>query len=279
MVSYIVDRYLYPTPPYPDEEHEQINVAGEVPCMVYTNKTASRVVVYVHGNAETLSSLHESGLPEQLQLHTNSYLCTMELPGYGCAAPPRAGGATRDKQCCEYLHSVLRTLKRRGATNIIVVGRSLGVAVVLKTFNLYPKLHNNTSKLFLISGFTSVRDMCPTMMQALVPNRFCNTQNITMLPRDVKVCIIHGTKDSLIPVQHAEMLHAARRDSELVRVENMDHNPDANEMAHIVNLISNRVSSIYGKAPTLRDGDKRLAQRAGPAQQDGGLWSMLCSLR
>ena len=280
MVSYIIDHYLYPQPQESEEQYEHVLLSNHIPCMVYGNaKTTGRCIVYVHGNAETLSSLHESGLPTELQRHTNSQLFTMELPGYGNAPSTRMHGNDRDKQCCEYLHGVLRTLKRRGATNIVVIGRSLGVAVVLKTFNLYPKLHNNTCQLFLISGFTSVQDLCPKFIKHFVKNRFCNTQNITMLPRNVKVCIIHGTKDMLIPFSHAQALHAARRESELVSVENMDHNPDANEMAHIVNIVSSRVHSIYGKVPMLCDGDKRITKCTSAAHDSGGFWDMLCALR
>ena len=166
------------------------------------------------GRCASLASLHESGMPQALSRACAAMVLAVELPGFGCDTGPALTGEARDRRCCEYVHAALRYLRRKGATNISVVGRSLGVGVVLKTFAMYPRLANNTPAVVLVSGFTSVKDMCSSAwLKPFVSERFCNRQNITMLaPRmrvDNAVTIWRGTCGQAVNNQRFQELSAA----------------------------------------------------------------------
>lgn len=274
----LVDHFLYAHNRSVGETPVLYSVDGKVPCAVYGNDgpPAPRTLVYVHGNGTSLASLHESGMPQALSRACAAMVLAVELPGFGCDTGPALTGEARDRRCCEYVHAALRYLRRKGATNISVVGRSLGVGVVLKTFAMYPRLANNTPAVVLVSGFTSVKDMCSSAwLKPFVSERFCNRQNITMLAPRMRVAVVHGTADSLIPFEHAKRLVDARPGATLVPVVGMDHSPNANEMQHVAAVVANQLASTRGCPPSF-DADVLDAKRAGAAPPATNVWALLC---
>ncbi len=279
MLAALVDKYLYAPNRHVDPEHTTYVIDGKVPCNLYTTPVPVRSIVYVHGNATSLATLHDSGLPQQLSRACNAFVLAIELPGYGADASKVTVGKTRDSQCCDHLYAALRYLRRKGGSNIAVVGRSLGVAVVLKTFARFPGLANNSNVLVLVSGFASVRDMCQSeWLKPFVEDRFCNKHNITAVNPKTKVVIIHGTADPLIPFEHAKVLHAARPDAVFVPVIGMQHGISDTEMQQVSNVIRSQLKSTRATIADFHADVLKHAESEGGARTGSHVWDVFCPL-
>jgi len=244
----VVNRYLYPGGEIGQTALRYTWIDRKVPCMLYTRPDARRLIVYVHGNAMTLGSLHESGLPEAISVTAGADVITVEYPGYGIA--PQCHGDMDDACCCN-LATVLSYVRRHGASNVVLMGRSLGCAIALRTMTTNPRLNNVVSQVVLLSGFSSVRDMCASEWQKrIVRDRLVSKRNITTLAPSIGVSILHGTKDEVVPYSHAKVLHAARPGSVLHPIVDMNHNPSQAEMTHVACLVQNITSCIHGNLPT-----------------------------
>ena len=82
--------------------------------------------------------------------------------------------------------------------------------------------------LVLEATFTSVRDMVATTTWSFLPVELILTQNFDALKRiaevKVPVVVVHGTRDSVVPVEMGERLYeAARSPKQMVRVEGGSH--------------------------------------------------------
>ena len=213
-------------------------------CMVYNRPDSRRLIVFVHGNAMTIGSLHDSGLPEALSSTACADVITVEYPGYGVAPKP---SEDLDSACSASVAAVLSYARRKGATNITLMGRSLGCAIVLRAMASNPRLNNVVSNVILLSGFTSVRDMCKYDWQRkLIRDRLVNKRNILQLAPTIGVSILHGTRDELVPFEHAKILHKCRTNSVLHPIINMTHCPNAAEITHIACLVQNITACVHG---------------------------------
>lgn len=254
----VVDRYLYPgcscdmctrKVQFNAPAGKNVYRVGKnVPCMLYKNPTATRVCVYLHGNATCLFELHDSGFPAILSRATNSNVVTVEYPGYG-VCPSKV--THRDQACCENVEKVLNYLRRKGASNVILVGRSLGCGILLKTMAQNPGFNSLVKQVTLISAFASVKDMCgSSFTRSIVSDRLANKRNITALGPGVKVTIVHGVDDALVPFEHAKILSNSRSGSSLVPVHNMGHVMSPNAMVHVATVIANHLHGIDSSLPT-----------------------------
>jgi len=240
----VVNRTLYPGGELGDTSLRYTWVDNKVPCMVYTRPDARRIIIYVHGNAMTIGSLHESGLPEAISTAACADVITVEYPGYGVARKCTCG---IDDGCCQNVATVINYARRQGASNIVLMGRSLGCAIALRTMATNPRLNNAVAHVVLLSGFASLQDMCTAEWQRrLVRDRLSSKRNITTLAPSIGVSIIHGTKDDVVPFKHANILHKARKGSKLYSVVDMGHCPTASEMTHISCLVQNVTNGIHG---------------------------------
>ena len=96
-----------------------------------------------------------------------------------------------DDACCANVATVLSFARRHGATNVVLMGRSLGCAVALRAMTTHPRLNNVVSHVVLLSGFSSVRDMCTSEWQKrVVRDRLVNKRNITTLAPSIGVGIL-----------------------------------------------------------------------------------------
>lgn len=255
--QHIVNRYLYPGcqcnaclqkfPLKPPEGKHVYLVGSEVPCMMYKNPSANKTCVYLHGNATCLLDLHASGFPAMLSRTTNSNVVTVEYPGYGMGQKRTLDA---DEACCRNLCTVLSYIRRKGASNVVLVGRSLGCGILLRTMAQHPSFNSLVSQVTLISGFASVKDMCSSFWtRELVGDRLVNKRNITALGPGVKVTVIHGMDDQLVPYSHAKILAEARPGVSLVPVHNMGHVMSGNTMVHVATVIANHLDGIEGTLP------------------------------
>lgn len=237
-----------------------------VPCMYYQNPTANKVCVYLHGNATCLLDLHSSGFPAMLSRTTNSNVVTVEYPGYGLCENKILN---KDQACCENVEKVLSYLRRKGASNLVLVGRSLGCGILLKTMAQNPSFSCLVKQVTLISGFASLKDMCSTALtRAIVSDRLANKRNITALGPGVRVTIVHGVEDELVPFEHAKILSSARADASLVPVHNMGHVMSRNAMVHVATVIANHLHGIASSLPTW-DADVQKFQTQSQSEPPG----------
>ena len=281
----VVNHYLYPgcqcdmctaKIPFKAPEGKSIYmVCNEIPCMYYKNPTANKVCVYLHGNATCLSDLHASGFPAMLSRTTNSHVITVEYPGYGICCN-RA--MDRDDACCRNVERVLNYIRRKGASDVVLVGRSLGCGILLKTMAQNPRLNSLVKQVTLISAFSSVKDMCTNdFTRWIINDRLANKRNITALGPDVKVTIVHGVDDGLVPYEHAKVLSQSRAGSSLVPVHNMGHVMSPNVMVHVATVIANHLDGIASTLPNWdADVQEFAAQPEGVAPQTASARRSIC---
>jgi fermentation-respiration switch protein FrsA (DUF1100 family) len=167
---------------------------------------AGPAVVFAHGNGELIDHWCYF-LDRYRQLGISVIL--PEYRGYGRSAGKPSEHALVSDFCQVYAR--MRSDPRIDLTRLAYHGRSLGGGVVCAL----AKIHAPQA-LVLESTFTSVVDVARGMG---IPGFFIHDR-FESLPvvRDFAgpVLVLHGTRDTLIPPQHAERLAAANRRAELV---------------------------------------------------------------
>lgn len=164
------------------------------------------LMVYAHGNGE----LVDSWLPEFAPLRaTGLAILLIEYPGYG-----RSSGQPSEKSIQHALaagYDWALSDPRIDARRIVGFGHSLGGGAVCALARVRP-----LAALILESTFSSARDMAAERFDVpgfLIRNPFDNVEVVRAYPSPL--LILHGEKDSSIPVAHAHRLAAAAPAAEL----------------------------------------------------------------
>jgi acetyl esterase/lipase len=187
-----------------DEQHE-----GKMfpVLMVSAQKSADKIVVYFHGNAEDLGDI--VGRARNISKWMEAHVCAIEYPGYGplLGSPTETGIAEYARQAISYIsrhHPVTHK-------NIIIYGRSIGAGVAMTIASRYG---DKLGGLVLQSPFLSVKeytsDMGGSIMSTLNTilggaKQFESSkymEGVTM-----RTMIIHGARDEVIPWQHGKQLY------------------------------------------------------------------------
>jgi uncharacterized protein len=105
---------------------------------------------------------------------------------------------------------------------VIYLGESIGGAVALEL-----ALEHPPAGLVLMSAFTSVRDMArrhyPFVPAAVVPDAYPSLRRVRELR--APLLVIHGDRDEIVPLMHAEELFEAAPDPKRLRIiEGVGHN-------------------------------------------------------
>jgi pimeloyl-ACP methyl ester carboxylesterase len=163
------------------------------------------LLLYFHASGEDIKSAHTL-----LNYIRNSYqinVLAMEYPGYSIYKGSVSAEEINKnaKLVYEFVTGKFGFQER----NIIVVGRSIGTGVVLEL--LKPKPQTKTPHprcVVLISPFTSIKNLVREFIGKfgtfLAKETYDNLENIA----EVKcpVFVVHGRKDSLIPLEHSKDL-------------------------------------------------------------------------
>jgi uncharacterized protein len=164
-------------------------------------------VVFAHGNGELIDFW-----PEMLEPYRRLGV-TVVLPeyrGYGRSSGDPSEAAIRDD-----LRATLELLQadpRIDARRIVYHGRSLGGGALGTLLATDPP-----AALVLESTFTSVPDVASWAPRFLIPDHF---DTLGALGRySGPTLVLHGTRDEIVPVDHARRLAAVRSDIELVLYE------------------------------------------------------------
>jgi len=151
-----------------------------------------------------------------LQVH----VLVVEYPGYGISP----GGTCDEQGATESAHVALRfahEVLRWPWESIILFGRSIGTGPATQL-----AAKHRFGGLVLVSPFLSVRELCREYVGAaanLIWERFPNKELIPMVR--APCLIIHGHKDTMIPVRHGQELHAAcTTRKQFVSPDQMEHN-------------------------------------------------------
>lgn len=156
-------------------------------------------VVYLHGNAENISSA--LGLVASLRPQRLNVLL-IDYRGYGKSqGEPSVEGIVEDATAA--VDWVMERQPPQG--KIALWGRSLGVAAALGAAQNRP----NITGVVLESGFTSLRSIArhhaPYILSFLVRDKLDNLAAVSTLA--MPKLIIHGGKDEVIPFSHGEELY------------------------------------------------------------------------
>lgn len=164
------------------------------------------VVIFAHGNGELIDhwgpwfrALPASGVAALL----------VEYPGYG-----RSQGSPSQNSITEIMlaaYDFLRSQPDIDAERIVAHGRSLGGGAVCALARQRP-----LAALVLESTFTSVPAIATSLgfPSFLVLDVFDNLEAVSEL--EIPMLVLHGERDDLIPIAHAEAL-AAAAGTEVVR--------------------------------------------------------------
>lgn len=172
------------------------------------DRTSARVplVIFAHGNGELiddwpthLKPLNDLGLGVLL----------VEYPGYG-----RSEGQPTEDSITEAMLAAYDRMVSRAAVDpakIVLMGRSLGGGAVCRLAEKRP-----FAALILMSTFTSIPDLAKRFYapRFLILDRFDNLQAVSSLQQPT--LIFHGTRDRIVPYEHATALHQAAPQSQLM---------------------------------------------------------------
>ncbi|MBD3307502.1 alpha/beta fold hydrolase [candidate division KSB3 bacterium] len=159
-------------------------------------------LLFLHGNAGNLTH-RRSNVAALLEFGVDVFI--FDYRGYGKSegTPDEQGLYADALAAYEYLLSHDDVDPQR----LVVFGRSLGGAVAVELAMRRP-----CAKLIVESTFTSIKDMTQEMfgglpIHYLVRTKFDSLSKIGQV--DVPLLVIHGSRDTIVPVEHGRRLFAA----------------------------------------------------------------------
>ena len=172
-----------------------------IPCLLLkpSNILSPFILIYFHGNGEDVYLAYDllNNLRNNLQIN----VLAVEYPGYGIyKGSPSAERVIQDSiKVYDFMLDL--GFKKQ---NILILGRSIGTGAATEL-----ALKREIGVLALISPFTSLKDVVKEMVGSFfkffLKERFNNIENISKI--NCPTLIVHGTIDSMIPVEHSFQLH------------------------------------------------------------------------
>ncbi len=216
------------TPLPPGAADIDVTVAPSVliGCRLFTADKAAPTILFFHGNGEIVSDYDDIG---PLYLNVGLNFLVVDYRGYGWS-----GGSPSFATVLADSHVLYDHLKQHLQTNgynpaLFLMGRSLGSASAIEL----AAAHNaEISGLIIESGFALTLPLAETLgLGEMLKNvtvteeqTFNNAGKISTVTKPT--FLLHGQKDTLIPLWQAEKLHAesGARNKELQIVPGADHN-------------------------------------------------------
>jgi len=193
-------------------------------CRLFTARREAPVILYFHGNGETVPDYDDIG-----PFYTGQGLnfLVADYRGYGWSSgSPLASTLISDGRTL--YENIRHWLEENSYTGeLFVMGRSLGSINAIDLAAVNP---DTTSGLIIESGFAETLPLAMTLgidlhkLGLTEDDGFNNTAKIAGIT--LPTFILHGQRDSLIPVWQAEKLHAASgaRSKEMQIIPGADHN-------------------------------------------------------
>ena len=194
-----------------------------IACRVYVGQKAWPWILFFHGNGEVVGD-YDGIAPLYHQRELN--LVVTDYRGYGAS-----GGAPTVSHLVQDAHVLVReirtVLSSRGfPSDLWVMGRSLGSIAALE---LASENRENLRGLIIESGFSSVVRIVRHLGIPApgIPLERIDRACVEMIQKiGVPTLILHGERDTLIPLEEAEDLyrHVGAEDKELVVIPSANHN-------------------------------------------------------
>jgi hypothetical protein len=212
------------TPPQAKDLSFEVEPGIAIGCRLFTAEKNSPLVFFFHGNGEIVPDYDPVG-PHYTAQGLNFLVA--DFRGYGWSAgTPSAGTLLEDAG--KIYEKATAWLAENGYTGkIFVMGRSLGSGCAI---DLAYRFEEMTSGLIIESGFAETLPLLRTLgvdPEALdIEEKDCFNNEEKISKVTMPTYILHGQRDSLIPLSHAYGLHAASgaRVKELQIVPGADHN-------------------------------------------------------
>ena len=223
----ILQAVFYPrqdwTPPPAGARDYMVDVepGTQVSCRYYPASAGSPCILYFHGNGEVACE-HDSIAPLYNRLDTGLFVA--DFRGYG-----RSDGTPSFASMAADAHVIFRffseTVRSSGSSDrLFVMGRSLGSRSALELASQEP---DQISGLIVESGASGVARMVSRF--GLSPERvdkLADALSARIRSLELPALIIHGERDSLVPVSAGIELHQeiGSEDKRLVIIPGAEHN-------------------------------------------------------
>ena len=259
---------------HPNKEPQQPTPAGAVDidipvadgvvlgCRLFPNATSAPTLLYFHGNAETVPDYNDIGpyyVAEGLNVLFTDYR------GYGWSTgTPLTSTFLADSN--QLFLGLREWLKGQGYTGpLFVMGRSLGSACAIEVAVNHS---DSISGLIIESGFARTLPLAKTLgvdLEAMGISEEQTFDNGGKIARFTKpTYILHGQRDTLIPLWQAETLMAesGAKGKELQIVPGADHNSLIAIAGRLYfQAIRKFVDKAAGLAPDWRERRKRFKEQ------------------
>lgn len=207
-------------------DHPFLTMIDGVATMRYLNNNSRQIIIYSHGNATDIGYMHTTLLSLSRRLNCN--IISYDYEGYGLTE-----GTPSEQGCNRALEKVYKHLisQNYDPKEMILYGVSIGTGptvqlayankdvkfkgIVLQT--PYTSVVSVVSESVAYSSYqTSVFGTCSN------PDLFLTSKKIPEIVSPIT--IIHGTKDEVIPYDHAVKLSKLNDNIKLITLENAGHN-------------------------------------------------------
>lgn len=187
-------------------------------------------ILYFGGNATSLEG--SQSVLQRLGGADDAGLAVFAYRGYdGSEGKPTQKRLIRDGLAAV---AELETLGAR-RDRLVVVGQSLGTGVASHVTAELVRAGRAPAALVLVSPFTSVldvvRELTVCMPSCLVADKWATSRRAHELA--LPVLVLHGTRDTIIPMSQGEAVAAAIPGARFVAVQGRDHNDVWSEEARV----------------------------------------------
>lgn len=196
---------------------------SRIPChiMRHENKEHRNILIYSHGNAENLQ--HAKMLQRLLYDDLKVDVVVYDYPGYGLNTYDiDERNADGFNITLESVIDQLTTEYKYDVSNMIFMSYSLGTGPSLHNVDRLCTQKRTPPKAVITMGaFTSIKSLIQEHTNKLISDVFeerwdCEKYMKTMHSNNVPTLIIHGERDTLIPVKHAKRFSEINPDAKLV---------------------------------------------------------------
>jgi len=195
-------------------------------CRLFTADKAAPTILFFHGNGEIVADYDDIG-PRYTELGLNFLVADYRGYGWSNGNPSFANLLADSHVLYDQLQQYLHT--NDYSSSLFLMGRSLGSAAAIE---LAVHHNNEISGLIIESGFALTLPLAETLGLGTLLHDVAITEEQTFnnagkISRVTKpTFLLHGQKDTLIPLWQAEKLHAesGARSKELQVVPSADHN-------------------------------------------------------
>lgn len=191
---------------------------------LFTATKEAPTILFFHGNGEIVPDYDDIG-PIYAKLGINFIVADYRGYGWSDGSPSASALIGDGRVIFEHISEWLLNNGHKG--KIFVMGRSMGSAPAIDIATQFDK---NLSGLIIESGFADTIPLAKTLginlsaMEIKEEDCFNNLTKISVVT--IPTFILHGQKDSLIPLWHAEKLHSecGAKSKELQIIPGADHN-------------------------------------------------------